>query len=91
MGGSDYRFRLFVSDGASAGANYAPIQPDEVGPRAAPSLPALFKPMGSPKPQSSYIASDAGYVDYITELMGGYAVPSFVKARRKGKRYCNYG
>ena len=83
MGGSDYRFKLFTSDGAS----YTPIQPDD----ADPSLPVLFKPMGSPKPKSSYIASDADYVDYITELMGGFAVPSFVKARRKGKRYLLLG
>jgi hypothetical protein len=47
--------------------------------------------MGSPLPQPSYIASDADYVDYITELMGGFAVPSFVKARRKGKRYLLLG
>ncbi len=33
------------------------------------------------------IASDAGGVDYITELMGGFAVPVFVKALRKEKRY----
>lgn len=83
MGGSDYRFKLFVSDGAA----YAPIQPAE----ADPGLPLLFKPMGSPRPMSSYIASDADYVDYLTELMGGFAVPSFVKARRKGKRYLLLG
>jgi hypothetical protein len=83
MGGSDYRFKLFVSDGAI----YTPIQPED----ADPNLPVLFKPMGSPKPKSSYIASDADYVDYITELMGGFAVPSFVKARRRGKRYLLLG
>jgi len=33
-------------------------------------LPILFKPMGTPKPEANYIASDADYVDYITELMG---------------------
>jgi hypothetical protein len=59
--------------------------------QADPALPVLFKPMGSPAPKSSYIASDADYVDYITELMGGFAVPSFVKARRKGKRYLLLG
>jgi hypothetical protein len=83
LGGSDYRFKLFVSDGT----NYKPIQPKD----ADSNLPVLFKPMGSPKPQSSYIASDADYVDYITELMGGFAVPSFVKARRRGKRYLLLG
>ena len=47
--------------------------------------------MGAPLPRSSYIASDADYVDYITELMGGFAVPGFVKTRRKGKRYLLLG
>jgi hypothetical protein len=51
----------------------------------------LFKPMGAPKPQSSYIASDADYVDYITELMGGFAVPAFVKQLRRDKRYLFLG
>ena len=82
-GGSDYRFKLFASNGAA----YQPISPED----ADPNLPVLFKPMGSPKPKSSYIASDADYVDYITELMGGFAVPSFVKARRRGKRYLLLG
>ena len=83
MGGSDFRFKLFAHDGDSY---------TEIGPaQADPALPILFKPMGSPGPKSSYIASDADYVDYITELMGGFAVPSFVKARRKGKRYLLLG
>jgi hypothetical protein len=37
-----------------------------------PTLPMLFKPMGSPRPDATYIASDADFVDYITELMGGF-------------------
>ena len=83
MGGSDYRFKLFVHDGDS----YSEIAPA----RADPGLPILFKPMGAPSPKSSYIASDADYVDYITELMGGFAVPAFVKVRRRGKRYLLLG
>jgi hypothetical protein len=47
--------------------------------------------MGSPLPKASYIASDADYVDYITELMGGFAVPPFLKPRRLGKRYLLLG
>jgi hypothetical protein len=83
LGGSDYRFKLFAHDGDS----YV-----ETGPQQADTaLPVLFKPMGSPAPKSSYIASDADYVDYITELMGGFAVPAFVKTRRKGKRYLLLG
>jgi len=83
IGGTDYRFKLFAYDGDS----YSQIDPAQ----AATSWPILFKPMGAPKPLSSYIASDADYVDYITELMGGFAVPSFVKARRKGRRYLLLG
>ena len=83
IGGTAYRFKLFVSDGSS----YTAIDPAA----ADPSLPVLFKPMGSPKPVSSYIASDADYVDFITELMGGFAVPAFVKEKRKGKRYLLLG
>ena len=78
-----YRFRLFNHDGST----YSEIAPDE----ADPVLPVLFKPMGAPRPKASYIASDADYVDYITELMGGFAVPAFVKARRRGKRYLLLG
>lgn len=81
--GTDYRFRLFMHDGA----DYTAILPEQ----APAGLPVLFKPMGAPRPESSYIASDADYVDYITELMGGFAVPSFVKALRRGKRYLFIG
>jgi hypothetical protein len=83
IGGTDYRFKLYSHDGDS----YVEIRPEQ----ANPELPILFKPMGAPKPLPSYIASDADYVDYITELMGGFAVPSFVKARRRGKRYLLLG
>jgi hypothetical protein len=83
IGGTDYRFKLYVSDGSS----YREIPPEQ----ADATLPVLFKPMGAPRPQPSYIASDADYVDYITELMGGFAVPSFIKTRRRGKRYLLLG
>jgi hypothetical protein len=55
------------------------------------SLPILFKPMGSPIPDANYIASDADYVDYITELMGGFAIPAFLKEYRKEKQYVFLG
>lgn len=83
IGGTDYRFKLYRHDGKA----YAPIRPEE----APTDLPILFKPMGAPRPEPSYIASDADYVDYITELMGGFAVPSFVKTLRKGKQYLFLG
>lgn len=47
--------------------------------------------MGSPKPEPNFIASDADYVDYITELMGGFAIPDFLKEYRKGKQYLLIG
>ena len=83
ISGSDYRFKLYVSHGSS----YREITPEQ----ADATLPVLFKPMGAPQPQPSYIASDADYVDYITELMGGFAVPAFIKTRRRGKRYLLLG
>ena len=83
LGGSDYRFRLYAYDGQT----YGPAVPEAVD----PSAPILFKPLGCPKPHPSYIASDADYVDYITELMGGFAVPTFVKTLRRGKLYLLLG
>ncbi|MDD5249458.1 MAG: SIR2 family protein [Rhodocyclaceae bacterium] len=83
IGGSDFRFKLYAYDGV----DYTAIMPEQ----AAPDQPVLFKPMGAPKPQSSYIAADADYVDFITELMGGFAVPSFVKTLRRRKRYLLLG
>ena len=83
LGGTDFRFKLFAWDGA----HYTAILPGQ----AALGLPLLFKPMGSPRPESTYIASDADYVDYITELMGGFAVPAYVKELRRDKRYLFLG
>jgi hypothetical protein len=83
LGGTDFRFKLFAWDGA----HYTAILPGQ----AALGLPLLFKPMGAPKPESTYIASDADYVDYITELMGGFAVPAYVKELRRDKRYLFLG
>lgn len=83
MGGTDYRFKLYErQEGA-----YQEITLEQ----ADPALPILFKPMGTPVPKPSYIASDADYVDYITELMGGFSIPPFLKAYRKGKQYLLLG
>jgi hypothetical protein len=83
LGGSDYRFKLYASDGQ----NYTAITPEQ----AIAGQPILYKPMGCPRPVPSYIASDADYVDFITELMGGFAVPGFVKTLRRDKRYLLLG
>jgi hypothetical protein len=51
----------------------------------------LFKPMGSPLPEPTFIISDADYVDWLTEAMGGFAVPSVLKSYRKTKKYLFMG
>jgi hypothetical protein len=80
---SQFRFRIYHFDGSA----YFEIPQEQVDLR----LPILFKPMGTPKPEANYIASDADYVDYITELMGGFAIPDFLKEYRKGKQYLFIG
>jgi hypothetical protein len=85
VGGTDYRFRIHHYDGTRYSERE--IDQNEVD----PTLPILFKPMGSPIPDATYIASDADYVDYITELMGGFAIPGFVKRYRKSKQYLFLG
>jgi hypothetical protein len=79
----DYRFKIYQYDGCS----YGEVEQEQVD----TSLPILFKPMGTPTPEPNYIASDADFVDYITELMGGFAIPSFLKEHRKNKQYVFLG
>jgi len=85
VAGTDFRFRIHSYDGSRYSEEEIPQS--EVD----PSLPILFKPMGSPLPDPTYIASDADFVDYISELMGGFAIPDFVKTYRKGKQYLFIG
>lgn len=54
-------------------------------------LPILFKPMGSTKPEMNFIISDADFVDWLTEAMGGYAMPPILKEHRKNKEYLFIG
>ena len=84
-GGTDYRFRIYHHDGGG----YRKIEPATE--TVDTTLPILFKPLGSPRPEPSFIASDADFVDYMTELMGGFAIPRFLKAQRRGKRYLLLG
>lgn len=74
------RYKLYRHDGSgyAAAADEAAIDP---------AAPILFKPLGTPLPTPHWIASDADYVDYITEMMGGFALPAFLKQRRSGLRY----
>lgn len=83
IAGTDYRFTIQQYDGA----HYKEVTQEE----ADSQLPMLFKPMGSPLPDATYIASDADYVDYITELMGGFGLPGFIKTYRVKKQYLFIG
>ena len=80
---SQYRFRCYHYDGKE----YSEIAQEQLD----PTFPILFKPMGTPKPNADFIASDADYVDYITELMGGFAIPAVLKSYRKNKQYLLIG
>jgi len=55
------------------------------------SLPIIFKPLGTFEPKDSLIISDADYVDWLTEAMGGFAIPPKIKEYRKGKKYLFFG
>ena len=81
IGGTDFRYKLYLWDGLAY----------QKSGLINPALPILFKPMGTPKPEANYIASDADYVDFITELMGGFSIPPEVKELRKGKQYLFMG
>ncbi len=85
IAGTNFRFKIHHYDGEQYSAKE--IDQSEVD----TSLPVLFKAMGSPVPDATYIASDADYVDYITELMGGFAIPDFIKEYRKNKQYLFIG
>lgn len=81
IAGTAFRYKIFSWDGSS----YQRVE------HIAPGQPILFKPMGTPLPEGDYIASDADYVDFITELMGGFSIPPEVKELRKGKQYLLMG
>ncbi len=81
IAGTAFRYKLYFWNGNA----YVPTEAINL------ALPILFKPMGTPRPEGIYIASDADYVDFITELMGGYSIPPEVKELRKGKQYLLMG
>ena len=55
------------------------------------TMPILFKPLGSMNPEKNFIISDADFVDWLTEAMGGYAMPKYLKEYRKDKEYLFLG
>ncbi|MEW6550603.1 MAG: SIR2 family protein [Campylobacterota bacterium] len=81
--GYDDRFEVYEYDGIS----YKPSTKDSLD----SSKPILFKPMGSLTPKKSLIVSDADFVDWLTEAMGGYAIPPYLKEYRKNKSYVFVG
>ncbi|HEX6734185.1 MAG TPA: SIR2 family protein [Azonexus sp.] len=81
ISGTAFRYKIYFWDGAA-------YRRSEVINAA---LPILFKPMGTPRPDGVYIASDADYVDFITELMGGFSIPPEIKELRQGKQYLLLG
>ncbi|MGD9969603.1 MAG: SIR2 family protein [Sulfuricurvum sp.] len=83
--GNDYRYEVYEYDIE----NQKYFLVDEEVLETAEKI--LFKPMGSPLPNPSFVISDADYVDWLTEAMGGYAVPKVLKTYRKTKKYLFMG
>lgn len=70
-----------------ANQSYTQIDKEELN----DSDPILFKPMGGTVPEMNFIISDADFVDWLTEAMGGYAMPPFLKEYRQDKNYLFLG
>lgn len=83
--GNDYRYEVYEYDVE----NQKYFQVEEEVLDSAKVI--LFKPMGSPLPVPSFVISDADYVDWLTEAMGGFAVPKVLKSYRKTKKYLFLG
>ena len=83
---ADYdRFVIYSYDKDSK--QYTRIEKEQLN----DSLPILFKPMGSTIPEMNFVISDADFVDWLTEAMGGYAIPPFLKEYKKDKSYLFLG
>jgi hypothetical protein len=54
-------------------------------------IPVIFKPMGGTIPEPNFIISDADFVDWLTEAMGGYSMPNILKDYKKDKSYLFLG
>ena len=81
LGGTDFRYKLYFWDGW-------PTRKPRSSTRPCPSSSSRWARRSR---MPSYIASDADYVDYITELMGGFSIPPAVKELRQGKQYLLIG
>jgi hypothetical protein len=49
-------------------------------------MPLLYKPLGCILPNPNFVISDADFVDWLTEAMGGFAFPIWFKEFRKNKK-----
>lgn len=83
--GNDYRYEVYEYDVENQ--KYFLVDEEVLG----TAEKILFKPMGSPLPNPSFVISDADYVDWLTEAMGGFAVPKVLKTYRKTKKYLFLG
>ena len=84
MGGYD-RFIVYLYNVGTK--TYNKVEKDELN----DSLPIIFKPMGCMIPNKDFIVSDADFVDWLTEAMGGYGLPPFLKGYKKDKSYLFLG
>jgi hypothetical protein len=84
MGGYD-RFIVYLYNVGTK--TYNKVEKDELN----DSLPIIFKPMGCMIPNKDFIVSDADFVDWLTEAMGGYGLPPFLKGYKKDKSYLFMG
>ncbi len=67
--------------------SYTPIKNKEL----AKGKTIVYKPLGSTVPDKNFIVSDADFVDWITEAMGGFSFPKLIKELRVGKKYLFLG
>ncbi|MBN2768672.1 MAG: SIR2 family protein [Campylobacterales bacterium] len=84
MGGYD-RFIIYLYDVSTK--QYDIVEKEQLN----ADIPILFKPMGSTVPAMDFIVSDADFVDWLTEAMGGYALPPFLKKYKQDKSYLFLG
>ena len=84
MGGYD-RFVIYLYDVDTK--QYNIVEKEKLN----ADIPILFKPMGSTVPAMDFIVSDADFVDWLTEAMGGYALPPFLKQYKQEKSYLFLG
>jgi len=82
---NDYRYEIFEYD--MENKKYFQVEEEALD----DARKIIFKPMGCTLPEPSFIISDADYVDWLTEAMGGFAVPAVIKTYRKTKKYLFMG